>query len=211
MPRHRAGDSASAPARNLRRAALRSGVAVAATGIAVASGIALDLPHVDTASASQAIAASAQKGVPAMRPPADVARRTAEASRSGERAPLEVAKKATLSQVSGGQQTHTEDLGGGDPRAIARALLPRFGYSESQFSCLDSLYMSESGWNVHATNSFSGAYGIPQALPASKMAAAGPDWRDDAATQIKWGLEYIKLSYGSPCGAWEFKASHNWY
>jgi hypothetical protein len=90
-------------------------------------------------------------------------------------------------------------------------MLSDFGFGDDQFSCLDSLYMSESGWNIHADNPSSSAYGIPQALPGSKMASAGPDWENNAATQIKWGLEYIKNSYGTPCGAWSFKQGHNWY
>jgi hypothetical protein len=120
-------------------------------------------------------------------------------------------KKRALDQNSGGQVTETEDLTTQDPRKIARALLPEFGFSSDQFSCLDSLYISESDWDVHADNPTSSAYGIPQALPGSKMASAGPDWADNAATQIRWGLGYIRSSYGTPCGAWSFKQSHNWY
>ncbi|MEZ5098039.1 MAG: hypothetical protein R2731_19335 [Nocardioides sp.] len=71
--------------------------------------------------------------------------------------------------------------------------------------------MSESGWRVNADNPYSSAYGIPQALPGSKMASAGPDWATNPVTQIRWGLGYIRDRYGSPCGAWSFKRSHNWY
>ena len=78
-------------------------------------------------------------------------------------------------------------------------------------SCLVSLWNRESGWNVSATNASSGAYGIPQSLPASKMASAGSDWRTNAATQIKWGLGYIKATYGSPCGAWGHSQATGWY
>jgi hypothetical protein len=120
-------------------------------------------------------------------------------------------KKSALNQESGGQVTQTEDLTSQDPRAIARALLPEFGFGSDQFSCLDSLYMSESGWDVHADNPSSSAYGIPQALPGSKMSVAGSDWAHSAVTQIRWGLGYIKASYGTPCGAWSFKQGHNWY
>jgi hypothetical protein len=80
-----------------------------------------------------------------------------------------------------------------------------------QWSCLDSLWSKESGWNVHAYNRSSGAYGIPQALPGGKMASAGSDWRDNPATQIRWGLNYIRSSYGTPCGAWRHSQAHNWY
>lgn len=97
----------------------------------------------------------------------------------------------------------------GSPRAIARAMLAERGWSD-QFGCLDSLWSKESGWNVYAANR-SGAYGIPQALPGSKMASAGSDWRTNPATQIRWGLDYIAASYGSPCAAWHHSQTHNWY
>ncbi|TAL11978.1 MAG: hypothetical protein EPN99_17185, partial [Frankiales bacterium] len=80
-----------------------------------------------------------------------------------------------------------------------------------QFGCLDRLWQKESGWRVRATNPSSGAYGIPQALPAGKMASAGSDWRTSARTQIRWGLGYIDDRYGSPCGAWAHSRAHNWY
>jgi membrane-bound lytic murein transglycosylase MltF len=85
------------------------------------------------------------------------------------------------------------------------------GWNESQWNCLSQLWQKESEWNPTAKNSSSGAYGIPQALPGSKMATAGSDWATNPATQIKWGLDYIKGRYGSPCGAWNFWLSHNWY
>ncbi len=94
----------------------------------------------------------------------------------------------------------------GSPKAIARQIIG----SESQFQCFSNIVERESGWNVHASNP-SGAYGLVQALPGSKMASAGPDWRNSAATQVKWGLGYMKDRYGSPCGAWSFWQSNNWY
>ena len=98
-----------------------------------------------------------------------------------------------------------------DPRAAAQALLPEFGFGDGQWSCLDQLWMGESGWRYTAENSSSGAYGIPQSLPGSKMAAAGADWATNPATQIKWGLGYIQDRYGSPCGAWSHSESYGWY
>ncbi|WP_433354557.1 lytic transglycosylase domain-containing protein [Microtetraspora malaysiensis] len=80
-----------------------------------------------------------------------------------------------------------------------------------QFQCLDSLWTRESGWNHRAENPYSGAYGIPQALPGNKMSGTGVDWRINPLTQIRWGLQYIKTRYGSPCGAWGHFQSHNWY
>ncbi|MHA7985024.1 aggregation-promoting factor C-terminal-like domain-containing protein [Rathayibacter sp. CAU 1779] len=85
-----------------------------------------------------------------------------------------------------------------------------YGWGSDQFSCLNSLWNRESGWNYQAYNS-SGATGIPQALPGSKMASIGTDWATNAATQIKWGLGYIAASYGTPCGAWSHSQSYNWY
>jgi hypothetical protein len=88
-----------------------------------------------------------------------------------------------------------------------------YGYgwgTNAQFACLDQLWSRESGWNPGASNP-SGAYGIPQALPGSKMASAGSDWRTNAATQITWGLNYISSAYGSPCAAWSHSQSHGSY
>jgi len=99
----------------------------------------------------------------------------------------------------------------GSPQQIAQAMLASFGWSSSQFSCLDPLWAHESGWSVTAYNAGSGAYGIPQALPGSRMASAGPDWQTSAATQIRWGLEYIKGTYGSPCAAWDHEQATGWY
>ena len=98
----------------------------------------------------------------------------------------------------------------GSPQQIAEAMLGSFGWSSSQFACLDPLWAHESGWSVTAENP-SGAYGIPQALPGAKMASAGSHWQTDAATQIKWGLEYIKRTYGSPCAAWAHEQATGWY
>ena len=107
--------------------------------------------------------------------------------------------------------TATVPAASGSPQQIAEAMLGSFGWPASQFSCLDPLWAHESGWSVSAYNAGSGAYGIPQALPGSRMASAGPDWQTNAATQIRWGLEYIKGTYGSPCGAWDHEQATGWY
>ncbi len=99
----------------------------------------------------------------------------------------------------------------GSPRQIARAMLGSFGWSSGQFSCLDPLWEHESRWSVTAANPGSGAFGIPQALPGSRMASAGPDWQTSAATQITWGLRYIRDTYGSPCAAWSHEQATGWY
>lgn len=99
----------------------------------------------------------------------------------------------------------------GSAKAIARTLLEQRGWgSQSQYDCLVLMWDRESGWRVDAANP-SGAYGIPQALPGSKMSTAGSDWQTSATTQIKWGLGYIGARYGTPCGAWSFWQAHNYY
>jgi hypothetical protein len=99
----------------------------------------------------------------------------------------------------------------GSPQQIAEQMLSQFGWSSSQFSCLEPLWEQESGWDLTAENPSSGAYGIPQTMPGSEMASAGPDWQTDATTQIRWGLTYIQGRYGSPCGAWAHEESDGWY
>jgi hypothetical protein len=98
-----------------------------------------------------------------------------------------------------------------NPRTIARNMIYGYGWgTNAQFACLDQLWSRESGWNPSASNP-SGAYGIPQALPGSKMASAGADWATNPETQIRWGLNYIQGRYGSPCGAWAQSVSSGWY
>lgn len=99
----------------------------------------------------------------------------------------------------------------GSAQAIARDKVMARGWGEDQFNCLVSLWNKESGWRVNAENPSSGAYGIPQALPGSKMGSAGADWATNAGTQIEWGLGYITDRYGSPCGAWGKSQADGWY
>lgn len=80
-----------------------------------------------------------------------------------------------------------------------------------QFQCFSNIINEESTWNYKAVNSSSGAYGLVQALPGSKMASAGADWRTNPATQIKWGLNYMNDRYGSACSAWSFHQANGWY
>ncbi len=91
----------------------------------------------------------------------------------------------------------------GTAEQIGYDMLPSFGFNQTtQWSCLEQLWMRESGWRWDAQNTTDGAYGIPQAFPGDKMASVGADWLTDPTTQIKWGLEYISATYGTPCGAW---------
>ena len=187
------------------------GLALAATGLAVTAGVVAtgDRPDAATAAMSQV----AQPAVASELRASMDAEREQNVSRSDRRTKVDRTKAALLEREaeSGGQVTRSEELGGGDPRAIAQALLPEFGFSSDQFSCLDALWTKESGWSSTADNPTSSAYGIPQALPGSKMASAGADWATNPATQIRWGLGYIAEVYGSPCTAWSHSQANNWY
>ncbi|MCW6005182.1 lytic transglycosylase domain-containing protein [Micromonospora sp. CPCC 205371] len=96
-------------------------------------------------------------------------------------------------------------------RKIGCAMMIDAGFPISEFPCLEKLWTKESGWNHKARNSSSGAYGIAQAYPGSKMASAGSDWETNPATQIKWGLGYVKGRYKTPCGAWTYFQNNGSY
>jgi hypothetical protein len=211
------------PARStrLRRAATGIALGVVAAG---AGGAAATLPDgqdtaagTDTAAAVLSAAQEQRDDRPeelgATQVTHEVTRRVSTASRSASRAATVPVKRDVLTRASrsGRQVAGREDLGSGDPRAVARAMLSDFGLGAGEFSCLDSLWEKESGWDPHAANPTSSAYGIPQALPGSKMASAGADWADNPATQIRWGLGYIQGRYGSPCAAWSHSQANNWY
>jgi len=98
-----------------------------------------------------------------------------------------------------------------DPKAVGRLLAADRGWGGRQFDCLDSLWAKESGWRWNADNPGSDAYGIPQALPGSRMASFGSDWATNPITQIKWGLQYVSNRYGTPCSAWAKSQRSNWY
>ncbi|WP_375480813.1 ubiquitin-like domain-containing protein [uncultured Jatrophihabitans sp.] len=120
-------------------------------------------------------------------------------------------KAAPVSKSSGSSAPEAPAPSPGSAKAIAKRLLAKRGWGNDQYDCLVTLWNHESGWRVHAANP-SGAYGIPQALPGSKMGSAGPDWQDSAETQIKWGLGYIAGRYGNPCDAWStWQAQGGWY
>lgn len=100
---------------------------------------------------------------------------------------------------------------GGTPQAYAQSKLSSYGWGQDQWSYLNMLWTRESGWNPSAKNGSSGAYGIPQALPASKMQSAGSDYLTNPDTQINWGLNYIKGRYGNPQNAWTHELQSGWY
>ncbi|WP_425956158.1 G5 domain-containing protein [Xylanimonas sp. McL0601] len=128
--------------------------------------------------------------------------------------PVAAAPSTSSSGSGSGSSTSSGSSGptmSGSPRAIGQQLAAARGWTGSQWQCLDSLFQRESGWNPNAQNPSSGAYGIPQALPGSKMGSVASDWRTNAATQITWGLNYIAGTYGTPCGAWGHSQSSGWY
>jgi len=203
-PKHAHRRAPGAPKKVLRNTVLLTSIAAGATGVVVSGGVLSSPDGLDTVAADLA-------DVPELSA-ADLAARTqSEVSRSDSRDAADPTKAAALSADGGSAVTVTRDVTAGDPREIARALLPEFGFSSDQMSCLDPLWEGESGWRWNADNPYSSAYGIPQALPGSKMATAGADWATNPATQIRWGLGYIADRYGSPCSAWGFKQSHGWY
>ncbi|MRG58673.1 lytic transglycosylase domain-containing protein [Agromyces sp. CFH 90414] len=99
----------------------------------------------------------------------------------------------------------------GSAQSYAAGAVAARGWPASEYDCLFALWAKESGWRVNAYNASSGAYGIPQALPGSKMATAGADWETNAGTQIEWGLGYVSGRYGTPCGAWAHSQDVGWY
>ena len=150
---------------------------------------------------------------------ARVAAEAAAAAAAAEAAKAAKAAAAPRPAASGSSAPLPAPAGGGGSgdnspagaQASARGMLAGYGWGDDQFGCLVSLWNKESGWNYLAHNSSSGAHGIPQALPGSKMASAGADWQTNAATQVAWGLGYISGRYGTPCGAWSHSQSTGWY
>lgn len=128
------------------------------------------------------------------------------ATRASARKKSLAATAAVLVGASGAVLCTTGTASAATPQELARQIVPA-----SQYASFSKIVEHESGWNHTATNSSSGAYGLVQALPGSKMASSGADWKTNPATQIKWGLKYMNDRYGSPNAAWNFWQSHGWY
>jgi hypothetical protein len=206
-PRH--AHLKEAPKKAVRNTVVLSGVAVAVTGITIGGGM-----LGKGAAPAAGLTADLDKSVGNIRAQADpggTPRRLPVVSRSDHRGEADPAKQAVMAPSRTGAVTESETLSESEPRDIARALLGDFGWSQDQFGCLDLLWTRESNWNPLAHNSSSGAHGIPQSLPGSKMASAGPDWYSNPVTQITWGLGYIQDRYGSPCSAWGHSQGYGWY
>ncbi|WP_445257757.1 lytic transglycosylase domain-containing protein [Nocardioides aurantiacus] len=195
--------------RALRRTALLSSVALGATGLVVTAGVLSGAAPGDGADSALARPAATAADLSAD----ELAEREQDVSRSDdERRPVaDRAKQRDLASAAGRARTGSQDLAKADPKVLARALMPEYGISASEFGCLDSLWSGESEWSTTADNPTSSAYGIPQALPGSKMASAGPDWATNPETQIRWGLNYIRDRYGTACSAESFKQGNGWY
>ena len=159
------------------------------------------LQHTEDIAVAKAAAVQAAK--------AAAAKAAAAAAKQAAAKQAAATQAAAQSARTAATQRATEPSG--SPQQVAQQMLGQFGWSGSQFSCLEPLWERESGWDVTAENPSSGAYGIPQALSGSLMASAGPDWQTDAATQVRWGLTYIQGRYGSPCGAWAHEEADGWY
>ena len=218
VPKHRVPGkhkAVRAPRRALRTGVVLTGLAAAVTGVSVTGGLAASDPDVLTPAAADVATTTPS---PSAEATTEAAGSTADAttlerssrqvvSRSARR--TDKSKATTLAMSGGSAVTRSEKLSEGDPRDIARALLPAYGFSSDQFSCLDSLYVSESDWRIDADNPTSSAYGIPQAL--TQLHDLPADYMTSAESQIRWGLEYIQDSYGTPCSAWSFKQGNGWY
>jgi hypothetical protein len=153
---------------------------------------------------------AAEKAAAAARAAALRARRVDEAATKKKAESAEAAPRdGKTVPFTGPIPTSCNEFSGN--RKIGCALTLERGFSLREFACLNKLWARESGWNHRASNSSSGAYGIPQALPGGKMESAGADWRTNPATQIKWGLGYIKGRYGTPCKAWQHSEDVGWY
>ncbi|TWP36190.1 lytic transglycosylase domain-containing protein [Leekyejoonella antrihumi] len=211
-----------------------NGAALGAADAGVAADAAAQLNAQNSAVAARAAAQGKTKSLLAkQRAQAAALRTRADKSAAAKRGSVARAKSAAAAKAKAAaaakaeakrtRDTQTVSRGGarppanqtraygGSPQAIASSMLSSYGWGQDQMGCLTSLWNKESGWNVSASNGGSGAYGIPQSLPGSKMASAGADWRTNPATQIRWGLGYIQSVYGSPCSAWGHSQATNWY
>ena len=137
------------------------------------------------------------------------AKEEAEAKKKAEELRIAQSKQVTS---RGGTSVRTATGTKAEYQAYAKNLcINTYGWTENDFNCLVKLWERESNWNPNAHNKSSGAHGIPQSLPASKMASEGDDYYTNGKTQIRWGLKYIKNRYGTPANAWAHSQQKGWY
>lgn len=189
--------SASLDAAAAKGAADRAAVDKAAAEKAAAEKAAADQAAAEKAAAEKAAADQAAAEKAAADAAAKQAADAAAAAAAAEAAAAAAAPKAVDDPAAA--------------KAYAASILGNYGWSASEMTALNTLWEKESNWRTTATNASSGAYGIVQSLPATKMATAGADWQTNYQTQIRWGLNYIKERYGSPSAALGFHLANNWY
>ncbi|MER5866041.1 transglycosylase SLT domain-containing protein [Kitasatospora sp. NPDC002040] len=184
----------------------RTTLMVASAGLATAcaaSAVAVALPEENAVAAPVAVAVGTPAPAVAVEQPAVAAvEQPAVQPKQEEESPAVASRSEQRSELSAA----TVGTSPSAVRELARSIVPA-----AQYAAFSRIISHESGWNFKATNASSGAYGLAQALPGSKMASAGADWRTNPATQIKWALDYMNSRYGSPNAAWSFWQSHHWY
>ncbi len=197
---------------------------LATAAVTVTATVALGAVGIAPSDAAETAAVTAAASAPANPAPsvseiaiaaqrAETAASRAAQQRSDIKAREAAAAKAKAKKAAAARKAKALANAQKNPKAVAQSLLGDYGFGSGQWQCLETLWTGESGWKYTAANTGSGAYGIPQALPGSKMGTIGADWRTNPATQIRWGLQYIKATYGSPCaalGAWNSRYPH-WY
>jgi Transglycosylase SLT domain len=157
--------------------------------------------------AAEAARVQAAEAAIAKKEQAEKAAQEAKERKEAEEAASRAAARADASTLSASASTTVKSsYSVSEIQAMARSMVP-----SDQFQCFSNIVDHESSWNYQAVNPSSGAYGLFQALPGSKMASVGADWQTNPTTQIKWGLNYMNDRYGSPCGAWDFWQANNWY
>ena len=181
-----------------------------------ATGQAIDKAETDIRAAEKAAAEKAAADKAAKEQAAKDKAAAAQAAKDKAAADKAAADKAAADKAAAqASAADTKKLGSPTKAAnkeTARQLaLSLYGWGEDQFTCYDNIIMRESVWDQFADNPTSSAYGITQALPGNRMASEGADWKTNPATQIKWGLKYVKERYGPPCQAWSFKTAKGWY
>jgi hypothetical protein len=169
--------------------------------------------RVQTASVTQqADAASSAAHAQAKKAAEDAARKQAAEKAAEKKAAAEKAEQERKAELASRSASRDADFPTQSSYSVAEVKsMAQQIVGGDNFQCFSEIVERESGWNYQASNASSGAYGLVQALPGSKMASAGADWKTNPATQIKWGLNYMNDRYGSPCGAWEFWQANNWY
>ena len=166
---------------------------------------------VDETARVSALAASLRERLAAAQAQKAAEEAAAAAAAAAQRAAEEAAAQAQREAEAAAAALANANTVDGAKATAQQMASAEYGWGSDQFSCLVSLWNKESGWNYQAYNSGSGATGIPQALPGSKMASAGSDWQTSASTQISWGLQYISSVYGTPCSAWGHSQATDWY